>query len=197
VRFGHAPYAAPSEEPITLSEAKSHVGVDIDAWDSDIAAAVATARSMVEGATGRMLVTQTWDGYLDAFPCGCIEVRRAPLVSVSSIVYTDPDGASQTLAADQYQVDAVGVEPRILPVPGGVWPVARYGTVNAVRVRMVLGYGAASAVPPELKSAIKLIAGTLFAYREDQVTGTIVAKSLLASNNLIARYRLPSALFAA
>lgn len=197
MRFGPAPYAEPATEPITTAEAKSHLRLDIDADDTDVASMVSAARRIVEGATGRVLVTQTWDGYLDGFPCWEICVPRGPLASVSSITYTDLDGATQTVSASDYQIDTVSVEPRIAPVLGVSWPVSKAGTFNSVKVRMVLGYGAASSVPADFKHAIRLLVGTLYEYREDQITGTVVAKAQIASSDLVARYRLPSAIYAA
>lgn len=196
MRFGVAPFADVAEEPVTLTEAKAHLRLDVSDDDALVTELIVVARKMVERDTGRCLVTQTWDGYLDSFPCGPIEVPRAPLSSVTSILYTDANGDSQTLSASDYRVDAVSVVPRIEPAWGIVWPVTR-GMSNDARVRMVFGYGAAAAVPSPLKHAMKLIIGSLYEFRESTISGTIVAEVPLAASRLLAPYRIPAALFAA
>ena len=195
MRFGIAPSVAPAVEPVSLADARAHLEIDITDHDDKITSAIADARRYVEDATGRCLVTQTWVGYLDELPAE-IEVPRGPLASVSSITYTDTAGAVQTLAADQYQVDPVSVVPRIIPAYGVSWPSSRC-VVNGVAVTMVLGYGLAAAVPGNLRRAVKLLVGSFFRLRENEITGTTVNEIPIGVARLIAPFRLPSVLFAA
>lgn len=131
--------------------------------DPMMSALIATARQQAEQELRRYLVTQTLDLYLDAFPA--VDCQRVgyqyplsvadaitlpPLQSVASITYTDTAGTAQTLAADQYQVDATSQPARITPAYGQSWPSTRDQS-NAVKVRFVTGYGAAAAVPACIK----------------------------------------------
>ena len=54
---------------------------------------------------GRALLTQTWDMYLDEFPCaGEIIIPLSPLQSVTSVSYVDQHGATQTWASANYRI---------------------------------------------------------------------------------------------
>ena len=70
---------------------------------------------------------------------------------MSAITYLDTNGAEQTLATSKYLVDAVSAPARITPAYGEVWPTTRYQN-NAVKIRFIAGYGAASAVPECIKN---------------------------------------------
>lgn len=132
---------------------------------------IASARAAAEQELRRYLVTQTLDAYLDAFPCEpAYEIRLPPLQSVSSITYLDSAGDSQILAADQYVVDAKSKPARITPAYGATWPATRE-QVNAVVVRFVAGYGAASAVPQCVKNWILMTVSTLWRNRDRLVVG--------------------------
>lgn len=180
---------APDGEPLTLAEAKRQTRrtevEDDDAYLQD--ALIPAVRERAEQATRRQFLTATWDLQLDAFPCWTIDVPLPPLQAVSSIHYVDTSGVTQTLAADQYVVDAPGVvtvnaDPtyrviggrgrrgRITPAYGLIWPCTRC-QMNAVTIRFLAGYGTASDVPPRLKMGMLLDLGTLFENREDQVVG--------------------------
>lgn len=188
---------APATEPLSLDEAKDHLRVDIADHDTRITALIVSARECVERVTGRALITQTLTLTLDAFPCDGIELPRAPVSSITSVTYKDTSGATQTLDTAAYQYDLSDVTPRIVPAPGYVWPSTEYGRLAAVTVVYVAGYGAASAVPASLKHAMRLIIGTLFAFGEDVISGTIVNEIPTSAALLMSRYRLPSVLFAA
>lgn len=129
---------------------------------------IAAARAHAEQELGRHLVTQTLDAYFDEFP---EEFRLPPLQSVTAITYTDTDGATQTLATDQYLVDAVSKPARIEPAYGVYWPSTRTQK-NAVKVRFVAGYGAASAVPQCIKNWMLLRVATLWENRSQLVVGS-------------------------
>jgi uncharacterized phiE125 gp8 family phage protein len=168
---------APAAEPVTLSEAKDHLRVTEADEDSLITSLITAARDIAESFTNRAFVTQTWSWKLDTFR-PCLEVPKAPLVSVSSIQYVDGAGATQTLAASGYQVaDAAShtVPGRIVPAYGQAWPATR-GMPNDITVQYVAGYGGASAVPPQIRWAILLILGELYARRESAIAGTIITK---------------------
>ena len=98
---------------------------------------IQAARQHAEVMLRRYIVTQTLDLHLDYFPCWGIKLP--PLQSVTNITYVDSNGATQTLAADQYLVDTTTEPARITPAYGLVWPVTQYRN-NAVTVRFVAGY---------------------------------------------------------
>lgn len=134
--------------------------------DPALSALISAARAEVEGELHRYLVTQTIDAYFDSFPCGGF--RLPPLQSVVSITYIDASGDEQTLAADQYKVDSASKPARIKPAYGVTWPSTRCED-NAVKVRFVAGYGAASAVPKSIKQWMLLRIATLWKNRATQV----------------------------
>lgn len=169
-RFSLTCETKPAIEPVTLSEAKHHCRIDGSDEDVAIDQAIVTAREYAESETHRQLITATHKLWLDAFPSGII-VPRSPLQSVTSITYIDPDGETQTLAADQYQVTQ-GAEPgRIVPAHGCSWPSSR-SQPEAVQVTFVAGYGDAAAdVPASIRRAIMLLVAHLNEFHEPVAPG--------------------------
>lgn len=151
---------------MSLAEARKHLRIDTADLDSAIAAQIVAAREFVEGYTRRALVQQTWDFTYDwEWPSDrngyCIFPLVAPVISVTQIQYVDGNGATQTLAADQYQVAGLGSDslPRIVPAYGVSWPSVR-DQPEAVTVRCVCGYEfgspAVASIPQALKQAVLL-----------------------------------------
>lgn len=170
--FGLSLVTAPGTEPITRTEAKLHLRVDHTADDSLIDALITAARRQVEIHTGRALVTQTWDLTFDCWPCGdAIDIPLPPLQSVTSVTYYDTADAATVWSSANYQVVIDGVRGRLVLAYGKVWPAVTLRPAAGVVVRFVAGYGAAAAVPEDVKAAIKLWLGHLYANRE-AVTGT-------------------------
>jgi uncharacterized phiE125 gp8 family phage protein len=162
---------APAETPVTLAEAKAHLRM-IHANDDAIItlyleAAVANLDGKA-GLLGRSLVTQTWELVYDTFPCGPIELPLGPLQSIVSVKYFDVDGAEQTLDPAGYAVDTASDPGWLSPVDS--WP-ATYAMVNAVVIRFVAGYGAATAVPAAIKAGILLMVADMYENREASVIG--------------------------
>lgn len=190
---------APAEEVLSIDEVATHLRVDgltvsppSDEYNL-IVSLMKSARLYLEGKDGilgRALVTQTWDMYLDEFPdCGCIEVPLPPLQSITSIYYTDTAGTEQLLDASMYVVDNVTEPARIRPAYGQVWPLTRC-QMNAVRIRLIAGYGNAIAVKEPIKQAMKLIIGHWYEHREEVIVGNQMMTVPMAVDALCAPYRI-------
>jgi len=152
---------APTEDPITKANAKIKLGIASadTASDSQLDWMIPAARRWVEQRTGRALITQTWQLYLDEFS----DVISLPLGNVQSIThvkYTAQDGTVTTMSASDYQTDLVSVPARLMPsYAAGSWPSPHPNTFNAVEVQFVAGYGAAAAVPADIVEALYRIVG--------------------------------------
>lgn len=178
---------APTEEPLTLAEAKLNLRVDHTADDDLITAIIVVARQWCESFQNRSYVTQTITLKMDKFPC-CgdydeIVVPRPPLQSVTSIKYVDEDGAEQTLSSDVYDVDTYSEPGRIGLANSQSWPGVR-GDLNGIEVIYIAGYGDADDVPDRFKRAMHLIIAHLYEHREQNYEKTLIeppmnAKSLL------------------
>lgn len=144
--------SAPASEPITPAEAKEFCRVDLSLEDDLFATLIQDARERAERVTSRQIITASWKLILDWFPCE-VRLPKPPLQSITSIVYVDGNGDSQTLAASRYQVDTAGEPGRVMPAVGYSWPGTRT-QYNAVEITFVAGYGAAAAVPAGLKRAL-------------------------------------------
>lgn len=184
---------APAAEPVTTAEAKSHLRVDTTDDDTYIDSLVKSARLWVERTNGLGLVTQTWDGALDEFPGGdgVIVIPKYPLVSVSSVTYHDDDLSTSTVfSSASYQVDILTRPPLIALKSGVSWPADTLRASSGVVVRFVAGFGAASAVPEDIKHAIKLLVGSMYQNREPEVVGATVSRVGFAVDALLAPHRL-------
>lgn len=147
----------PAVEPITLEELKDRMRVGSTCeFDAEIRLILTQARKQVEADTYRRLITQTVVGYMDCFRwVREIELRIAPISSITSIVYTDQNSASQTFAASRYAIDLNSTPPRIVLKTNELWEYTEDNTPNAVAITFVAGYGAtAASVPPAAKLAI-------------------------------------------
>lgn len=157
--------------------------------DQAITRYIKTARRWCEKYHGFAYVTQTWDLYLEHFPaCDHIDLPRPPLQSVTHVKYKDSnDGTLTTLATTEYLVDTMSEPGRICLKSGKVWP-ATYPEAQAVQIRFVAGYGAATAVPDEVKDAILRKVADLYANKGDDQTSPSVeaaVKDLLFQDRLI------------
>lgn len=90
--------------------------------------------------------------------------------------------ATQNDESTLYNVDATSEPARIEPVEAQTWP-STLDIVNAVTVDFVAGYGAASAVPENAKSAIKMMVADSYEHREAQME--IKIKENMAVHNLL------------
>ena len=169
---------APTVEPLSVTEAKGYLRVDHTTDDTQIESVIKAARRSCERFQNRLYITQTWKMYLDHFPAGgeCITIPHCPLQSVTSITYVDTNGDTQTLSSSLYQVDAKGVNPKVVLAPGVAdWPSTQTEKINAVTITYVGGYGnTASTVPENIRAAIQLMLSDLYYIRDNTVVGNTV-----------------------
>jgi uncharacterized phiE125 gp8 family phage protein len=160
-------------EPVSTEEAMLHCRCDAPEETLWMAAAITTARQYCEAYTKRQLITGTWSLYLDQFPCDEIQLRVNPVSSVTSVVYNDASGNSQTLSSTLYRKDIVSEPSRIVPAYGQSWPATR-GQINDVCVTFVAGYGVASSVPRQFKHAILMLVAHWREHPEAVLQGSFV-----------------------
>lgn len=167
---------APTEEPVSLADAKAHLRVDHADEDVLITSLILAARQAAEARTGRCLVTQQWCCTADAWPDnGRVELPNPPLASVEAVSYLDSDGTRQTLDASAYQVIVDTLLGVVQPAYGTSWPSARC-VPGSIRVDYTAGYGLAAAVPQPIKAWMLLAIGTWYGQREAIITGTTVSE---------------------
>ena len=140
----------PGAEPVTAAEVKAAAKIDGSEFDAQIAIIIPALRGLAEQKLGRRLITQTCELVMDTFPChGEICLQVPDVSTLSSIKYLDyTTGLEVTLASTEYVFDGNSTPCRIVPAYGKYWPPT-YRTVNAVRVRFICGFGAASTNVPQ------------------------------------------------
>jgi len=182
--------AAPATQPISLSEAKSHLRVDGDDEDTMIDLLIAGAVDHIDGWSGilgRCLVTQTWEIYADSF-AKLMRLPLAPIASIDSIKVTDSSAIVTTIAAANYDLYADGLGSFVRFKDAYSFP-SDLAEVQAISISFVAGYGAAADVPGAIKSALLLMIGHAYEHRESVVTGTIATELPMSAASLLAPYR--------
>ena len=181
----HTVYTQPAVEPVSLAEAKAHLRVDGDDENALIAQLIVAARRSCEEWARRAFITQTLDLRLEAWPSSVLELPMPPLQSVTSISYTDSNGATGTVTASDYTVYATTDPGRIVLKSGKSWPGVDLMPGPSLMVRYVAGYGGAASVPANYRQAILLLVGSMYENREAFVVGTIVSKLPFAVEMLL------------
>ena len=201
----------PAREPITLEQAKAHLRVDTADQDDLIEALITAARTAVEDATGRALITQTLEIALDHFvtppdlryvtypyltPAKALLLPSPPLIGLKRITYYDGDGnavllhdevGSPTVISD-FVVDTHSEPGRLVPASGGNWPSVQ-DRANAVTIRYTAGYGDdGESVPMPLKQAMLLLISHF--HENPSAVGEKLEELPMGVQFLIARYRI-------
>ncbi len=159
----------PTLEPLDLPETIKTLVAVAEQDETIVDGLISAARQRFEEQTGRQIMLATWEFWLDAFPCGAIELPRAPLNSVLSVKYVDTDGTLMTMSPANYtvktpagpQCDRGWLEPAF----GEAWPSTRYES-GAVRIQYLAGYGSTYESVPELvKTLLYLMVTDFFCSR--------------------------------
>lgn len=181
-------------EPVTLSEAKTHMRVSHSDEDTLISGLITAARQWVEHFTGRSFIDQTWRLTLDAFPGhgasslpltehtaihhydgatgNDLLLPRPPLQQVDSVSFTREDDTTGTVDSTIYIVDTDHDPGRVALKDGESWPSDDLRSIAAVTVTYQAGYGAnADEVPRPLRHAVLMLVGHLYEHRETVVVG--------------------------
>ncbi len=189
--MGYKLKTAPSLEPVALAEAKLHLKIDSDTTDDNlITALIVAAREQAEKYTGRALVEQVWEYYIDEFEDDEIELLHPPLMSITSITYIDPDNVTQTLSTSIYDADLHSEPGQIYLKYGKSWPSV-LDIENSIKITYKAGYGAtAASVPASIKAAILLLIGDLYENRQETIVGASVAKLPNGIQYLLDPYRV-------
>lgn len=148
---------APAVEVVSLDELAEYARVESDDEARTMLGHIASARAWVENEVNLCLGERTLTLYLDCFPSWEIELRMPPVTTLTSIVYLDSAGDSQTLSSSLYRTDLVSRPCRITPAYGQYWPCT-YPVTKAITIAMAAGYSAETA-PEPAKEVIKYMAG--------------------------------------
>lgn len=163
-------FSLPSSGPLSLNEAKDHLRIELDftADDAQVTRKLKSAIALIEEATGRSLLSQTFRQSLDRFPA-ChepIRLARSPLVSVSAFRYVDANGDTQTLTVGDYYTDVNGEPGIIAPAANDQWPTDALKRQGSVVVEFSAGYSSNAVVPSPLVDAVYLTLSHLYENRE-------------------------------
>lgn len=164
---------AATEDPVSLAEIKMHSRVDTIDEDLLLTNLLGAAVADFEAHTGRVLVSSTWDYYIDKFPQGdSIGIPAGPVTSVTSVKYIDSAEATTTVSSALYYLDPASSQGRVMLKYNQSWPTATLRPSSGVVVRYVAGYSGAATVPAAIKAALLLMVDHLYTNRSAVTVGT-------------------------
>lgn len=164
----------PVVEPVSISEAKSHLRIDADFTDDDLylQSLISAARIHVETVSDRTLILSQWQMKMDVFPSWDIELPKPPIaVGDVTVSYIPSDAVYLPVSYTNFRVDRDSTPAVIRPQWNGSWPSAR-GAENDVVITYWAGYGPSPAnVPTPARHCILMLVASWYANREAVVQG--------------------------
>lgn len=170
---------SPAEEPVTRTEAKTHLVIpetETD-YDTQLDDLIVAAREAAETYMDRSLVTRNWTASLDRFPGGgsrlglafdgirqghlgtelgllggerpFVRLRKGQLTAVVSITTFDDDDVGTVFANTNYFVDTSTEPGRVVLREGSGWPIPTR-VANGIEILYTSGYADAAAVPRDI-----------------------------------------------
>lgn len=164
-----------STYPVSLTEAKAHLKVDINTDDTLITNLIIASTQLSEEYTNRFfintVINQTCTTFLDLK-----SLFKSKVVSVTHVKYYDSDNTLQTLTSSNYVVNNQFEPAQINPAVDFSFPDIA-DRIDAVECKYTVGYGAAASdVPNAIKQAILLTIGNWYANRESVIIGRITSE---------------------
>jgi uncharacterized phiE125 gp8 family phage protein len=180
----------PTTEPLSLTEAKSHLRVLHNDEDDFIRGLISAAREFCETYQNRFYIETIADMYLQAVSaCQTIQIPKPPTVSVESITVRYTDGTSAVIPSTEYEVHTENEPACIIfnrDANVDTDSTKELLQVNPYVVRFTGGYGTTpSDVPAMAKHAMKLIIGHYYENREDTLPGVMITAIPMGARRLL------------
>lgn len=177
---------APALEPVGETELMAHLRLNSELEAGLLHGHIRTARHLIESWTGRALISQSWRWFLDAWPQSreegwwdgvhqgaiggtasrFIELPKAPLRSIDSVVLFDDADVQTVWSAGNYFADIAGTPGRMMLRQGAVPPNGGRAA-NAIQISFTCGFGDAPGdVPAPIRQAVMMLAAHYFENRE-------------------------------
>ena len=176
---------------ITLDEARLHCRAETFAeedglFDGLILAAYQTAENLTGRAFRERQETLILDGF--ASKSGAIELPWTPVQSIDSVEYVDATGVTRSLSAPPLRLDTRPLYPLLAPQWDTEWPET-IAEPESVTITATVGY-ADTELPGDVRAALLLIIGHLYANRESVVLGTISSELPMGVSMLLEPYKI-------
>ena len=163
--------APPAVEPVSLADAKLYLRIDGPDEDELLRALITASRLLIEAASGRLMIAQTWRLVLGAWPAGgALRLPFAPVASIAAARTFDAVGTATPVPAGVLSL-MPNTDPAVLrrdaspPEPGR--------RQSGIEIDLVCGFGPAAAdVPAPLRQAMLRLVARWFENRGDDAQGT-------------------------
>jgi uncharacterized phiE125 gp8 family phage protein len=152
---------APATEPVTPADLRLFGRIPSDVSDATLTPLIKSAREAAEDYQNRAYITQAWELIGDTIPTCDIDLPLPPAIALTSVTITDTTGTATTVPTTDFTLDTSGGKARLSLKYGKNYPAVTPEKAG-VAIRWTCGYGAASAVPERIKTAI--ILGALWYY---------------------------------
>lgn len=198
---------APASGVLTVAELKEYLRVDSTAEDTTLELMERAAVLKLEDLTSLKFITQVWDVFMDYWPLqssskwwdGVRDTAISEVVAPKRNI-TLPLGIANSLVqfatysddeefledTSNYIFDNVGFRARVGLKLGGVWPTTILRSNNAIRFRLNLGFGDATAIPTDIKLAVRALVAHMYEHRGDEEKQMAIPAHVLT---LVAQYR--------
>lgn len=186
----------PTIMPISLAEAKEWLDIGSAAKDAVITGLIASATAHLDGWTGvlgRCLCEQTWRQEYNDFRSS-LRLPLFPVISISSLKYTDMAGEEQVVMSDNYALRNDDLGSYVEFASGYSFPALNAESA-AVRATYLAGYAnvpgspSTSSVPKDIKHAICLLVRHWFDNPGAVVVGMTAQQLPHGVDALLAKYR--------
>jgi uncharacterized phiE125 gp8 family phage protein len=188
----------PAIKPVTLTEAKAWLDIGYTDKDTVITGLIGAATAHLDGWTGilgRCLCEQTWRQDFDDFR-SCLRLPLFPVISITSVKYTDTAGAEQTIPSENYTLKNDDLGAYVEFTSSYSFPSLNTESA-AVRVTYLAGYAdiagtpKTSSVPDDIKNAIALLVRHWFDNPGAVVVGVTAQQLPQGVDALLAKHRRP------
>lgn len=160
--------AEPEAEPVTLTEAKLYLRVDVENEDSLITHLIKTARQTAEEYLAKSIVTQSWRLQFDFYTPETVNLPRSPVQTVDSVKIIAQDFSETTLSISAYKLNAGKEQIFFSAAPLG----------QIIQINYTCGYGLAANVPATIKHGILEHVAYMFEKRGEEELPQNVRKLL-------------------
>lgn len=153
--------SAPSDELLTVEEAKRHLRLYASDLDDEVASLIRAARDYCERYTQRTLrSTTTRTLKMSDWWCDSMGLPWPPLIAVSSVTYYDTSNASQTLSSSNYHVETSSDGTARIVWSASATIPSVYDRPDAITITFTTGYTtiestSANPLPPVALQAVK------------------------------------------